>query len=336
MVTFHVMRELYGTLGGPASRRTDDDLADADASADLPMASEFVDSVHLPHDPGEPADERIVRPSLAILFRMAVGPDADYYAPRFLEYERTRRSFPSWNWAAFMAPGLWAIYRRMWIAGIVFTVAPFLALGLCWFVLPKFGDPGVAGLAVAAIAAWFTPGIVGALIANTLLHRKARALVSDAEALTSQTDRAARWLSRRKVIAPFHAAATTMLMLTALGVAIPNLRAAYADQLVKARIEQSIAAIQPLQRQIEEWFNSPFDAPPIALAASFPDGVSFGSVTVSLANGRVRLALDSSIPEVSGRTILLAPALDRRSQVRWICIPVDIPERYLPQECKQG
>jgi len=57
---------------------------------------------------------------------------------------------------------------------------------------------------------------------------------------------------------------------------------------------------------------------------------------VSLASGRVRLALDSSIPEVSGRTILLAPAIDRRSHVRWICIPVDIPERYLPQECKQG
>jgi hypothetical protein len=50
----------------------------------------------------------------------------------------------------------------------------------------------------------------------------------------------------------------------------------------------------------------------------------------------VRLALDSSIPELSGRSILLAPAIDRWLQVRWICIPVDIPERYLPQECKQG
>ena len=29
-----------------------------------------------------------VRPALAVLFRVAVGPSADYYAPRFLEYER--------------------------------------------------------------------------------------------------------------------------------------------------------------------------------------------------------------------------------------------------------
>ena len=92
------------------------------------MAAEFVDSVHLPEMPGQPPDEKMVRPSLAILFRMAVGPDADYYAPRFLEYERTGRSFPSWNWSAFMAPGVWAIYRRLWAPGIAFTVWPFLGL----------------------------------------------------------------------------------------------------------------------------------------------------------------------------------------------------------------
>ena len=127
-------------------------------------------------------------------------------------------------------------------------------------------------------------------------------------------------------------------MFLALGSVVPNLRVAYADQLVKARIAESIAAIQPLQRQLEAWFasSSPADAPPTALAQSWADGLSLANVTVSLANGRVRLALDSSIPEVSGRTILLAPAIDHRSQVRWICIPVDIPERYLPQECKQG
>ena len=55
----------------------------------------FLDTVHLCPVDGETDDERIVRPCLAILFRLAVGPAADYYAPRFLEYERIGRSFPS-------------------------------------------------------------------------------------------------------------------------------------------------------------------------------------------------------------------------------------------------
>ena len=335
------MRELYGTFGDAASRREADtwsDLADTTEQQDFPMATEFVDSVHLPLEAGEDEDEKIVRPSLAILFRMAVGPDADYYGPRFLEYERRGRSFPSWNWAAFMAPGVWATYRRLWGAGIAFSVWPFLALAVCWLALPSFGNTGVVSLAVAALVVWFSPGLVGALVANTLLHRKSRQLVLEAEALTSQTDKAARWLSRRRVIAPFQAAAATVILLAALGVVVPVFKSVYSDQLAKARIVESIAAIRPLQRQLEEWFmsRSPDDAPAIALAEPSIHTSPLERVTVSLVNGRVRLALDSSIPELSGRSILLAPAIDRWLQVRWICIPVDIPERYLPQECKQG
>jgi hypothetical protein len=335
------MREFYGTFGGAASRREADvwnDFADTHALHEFPMGAEFVDSVHLPLPPGVDEDEKVVRPSLAILFRMAVGPDADYYGPRFLEYERTGRSFPSWNWAAFMAPGVWAIYRRLWSAGVAFSVWPFIALALCWFALPSFSDTGVVGLAVAALVVWFSPGLVGALVANTLLHRKSRDLVRQAEAITSQVDKAARWLARRRVIAPFQASAATLIMLIALGVVVPNFKAAYSDQLVKSRIAASIAALRPLQAQLEEWFksSSPDDAPAIALAETPVDAPSLEKVNVSLANGRVRIALDSSIPELSGRSILLAPAIDRWMQVRWICIPVDIPERYLPRECKQG
>jgi hypothetical protein len=57
---------------------------------------------------------------------------------------------------------------------------------------------------------------------------------------------------------------------------------------------------------------------------------------VSLDNGRVRVALGPLIPELTGRSILLAPARDRDERIRWICVPVDIPTRYLPHECRAG
>ena len=80
-----------------------------------------------------------MRPSLAILFRMAVGPGADYYAPRFLEYERIGRSFPDWNWAPLLAPGAWAIYRRLWLPGIAFALWPLLAVAAFNVVEPRLG-----------------------------------------------------------------------------------------------------------------------------------------------------------------------------------------------------
>ena len=57
--------------------------------------------------------------------------------PRFLEYERTGRSFPSWNWAPLAAPGVWAFYRRLWWAGTAFSAWPFFALAAVWAALPR-------------------------------------------------------------------------------------------------------------------------------------------------------------------------------------------------------
>lgn len=329
------MRRLYGT---PLPGDTTTEFADTHPPAERSTATDFLDSVHLPRAEGEPEHEAIVRPSLAILFRMAVGPGADYYAPRFLEYERTGRSFPSWNWAPLVAPGVWAFYRRLWWAGTAFSAWPFFALAALWAALPRLDLSGEVALAVAMLLIWVAPGIVAALAANTVLYRKARRLVRHAEARTTKTDKAARWLSRCTVIAPMPAAAAAAALFVVTGLALPALDSAHSDQLVRARIAESLVALQPLQRQLEEWFISrlPSDAPPIAIAGARSAGDSPEAVSVNLANGRVRLALDSVGPELSGRSILLAPTIDRRRQVRWICIPVDVPAKYLPPECRQG
>ena len=53
-------------------------------------------------------------------------------------------------------------------------------------------------------------------------------------------------------------------------------------------------------------------------------------------NGPVRLSVGASIPELAGKAILLAPAVDRRDRVQWFCVPVGIPDRFLPKSCRTG
>ena len=176
-------------------------------------------------------------------------------------------------------------------------------------------------------------------MANTLVYHRARQRVRDAESRTSEPDQAARWLSRRPVIAPMPAAVTgAATILLALYVVIPGLQSARAEQVVRSHITEGLAAMQPLQRQLEAWFASPLPstAPDFELPQAGPGAAFLEVVDVDLTNGRVRLSLRPSIPELSGRSILLAPALDHRHQVRWVCIAVDIPARYLPPECRQG
>jgi hypothetical protein len=309
-------------------------------SNECAAATGFLDTIHLQPLSGELEDERIVRPSLAILFRMAIGPGADYYAPRFLEFERIGHSLPSWNWASLWAPSVWAFYRKLWVAGVAYALWPLLAVAAFRMIEPYLGDSGVAWLACAAFLIWLAPGAVASLIADTLLYRSARRLVQKAEARTLWPEDAARMLATRTPIAPGSAVFLGgAAILLALYVAAPSLQTAYADRVVRTRVAEVLAAIQPLQRQVEDWWGLS------KLAPVLPDYEVVGSrrgaeflerVDVSLANGRLRLALGPLIPELSGRSILLAPALDRQQQLRWICVPVDIPARYLPQACRQG
>jgi hypothetical protein len=59
-------------------------------------------------------------------------------------------------------------------------------------------------------------------------------------------------------------------------------------------------------------------------------------VSISPINGRLRVGLGPSVPELWGKTILLAPATDWLQRIHWTCIPIDIPVRYLPKECRPG
>lgn len=271
---------------------------------------------------------------------MAVGPGADYYAPRFLEFERIGHSLPSWNWASLWAPSAWAFYRRLWLPGIVFAIWPLAAVALFQWVDPYLGDSRLPSVMCAALLIWLIPGVVAALLADTLVFRRARRQVRDAEAKTMWPEDAARMLAGRAPIAPVSAVSMGgMAIILAFYVATPSLQMAYADRLVRTHVTQVLSAIDPIKLQIEQWWtrSSTDRVPPDYQAIAKKRGAQFlEGVDVSLANGRVRLALGPLIPELSGRSILLAPTVDPQQQVRWICVPVGIPTRYLPQECREG
>jgi hypothetical protein len=298
----------------------------------------FPDTVRLQPPAGEPDDEPIVRPSLAILYRMAVGPGADHYAPRFLEFERIGHSLPGWNWASLWAPSVWAFYRRLWVAGVAYAIWPLLAIAAFGLIEPHLGDSWALWLVGAALLIWLLPGVVGSLLADTLLYRSVRRLVRDAEARTSRPEHAARILATQQTIAP---ASAVLLggagILAALLLAAPTLHSAYADRVVRTRVAEVLEAIGPLQQQVAEWWGLPASTPVVpatAVVDARPHAEYVEAVDVSPANGRVRVTLGPRIPELSGRTILLAPVLDPRQQLRWICVPVGIPARYLPEECR--
>ena len=299
--------------------------------------SRLVDSIVFPPYVRSQQHERRVRPALAVLFRIAVGPHGDYYAHRFVEFERRGRAGPSWNWAAFCLQPVWAFYRRLWGYGIACALLALLgALAFTAFEFPR-GDYALLWWGCAALCCWLFPAVICAVFANALYYRRVRRWVQRAESHSRSAEAAAKRLLQRRPADALQAVLLgTGILLCAGSLAGSRLQIAYHAHTMRAALEQVIAAVRPLQRQVEDgWLRSraiPQQPDYRAVRASPAYGL-IDAVDVNGRNGRVRIDLGGAMPELEGRSILLAPAVDAWQKLHWLCVPIGIPAAYVPANC---
>ena len=297
------------------------------------------ETVRLPGPVAE-SEERVVRPALTVLFRLAVGPGADYYGPRFLAFERAGRASTSWHWPALFVPAFWAFYRRLWGAGLAFTMMPLLgAAGLAW-IAPWLSDSTFLWITCAALLVFVLPAVTGASLATALLYRRVRARIRHAESRANTPSHAASEVSGAEPVSPIAAAfcgsLAAALWLSLVG---PLLTTAYDEHAVRVKVAKALAGLAPIQQQVEDSWNAFRHWPRQGLGIELPSragAVLFDEISVDRETGRVKLSLGASIPELAGRAILLAPAVDPANRLQWFCVPVGIPDRFLPQACRSA
>ena len=297
------------------------------------------DTVRMPWSPEGALPDTVVRPALAVLYRMAIGPAADYYVPRLLQREANPRSAPGWVWPAFFFPVGWAFHRRLWLTGAGFTLLHFAGLAAFLALEPLIGGGDIAWWFALALFALVLPGSVAAMLALPLLHHRVRAGVRQAEALGDRPDRVAALLAQRNPTSLTHAALLSFAAVALwLAVALPPLEARYADRVVRGRVAESLAAVAPLQMAIDDSRRRAVALPvperDPQFAPTAPGAAWLESVSVGLGNGRLRLTFAAALAPLAGKSLLLAPAVDAGQELRWVCIPIDIPRQLLPRECR--
>lgn len=293
------------------------------------------DTIRMPWSSATNDDDLVVRPALAVLYRIALGPSADRYVPRFLEYERTGRSVPGWHAWAFLAPPAWAFYRKLWVAGAFAALLPLVGLGALVAMDPLIPD-GVEWFAAAAMLVWVLPAAGFAIFANALLHRRVKRVVADAEAASASAHEVASAVAKAGPTALAGALAGVGVLAATLAVALSVLQMLHAERAVRAGVEEALAAMRPLQREIEDGFLRlrAMPQPEAAALAPYLGATAIDAVSVSAATGRLRLTFGPALPELAGRIILLVPVQDAAGRVEWLCVPVGIAARHLPSSCR--
>ena len=292
-------------------------------------------TISIPGD--DPRRDIVVRPALAILFRIAVGPAADRYVRRFLSFERHGRARPGWHWPSLLFPGVWAFYRKMWLTGLLFALLPVAGAIAFAAIEPSFEQADYFWIACAVAAVWVLPGVVPALFAESILYNHIRYVVTQAERGARGATEAVQWLSRRRPTSVIAAAVFGGgAFIFILSVVVPPLYEAYVELGVRGRIKLALAAVRPLEGDIESgWSTARLVPRQTDVVRAHAGAEVIDDVHVHPLTGRIRLALGAAVPVLDGKTILLAPARGDNDHWHWLCIPVDIPARYLPKECRR-
>ena len=265
---------------------------------------------------------------------------ATRWVPRFLRYERDGRAAIRWHWPAFVFPAVWAFYRRLWVTGGIMAALPFGLAALYARIDPAFHDSPTTWAAWAVVIVWGMPGIFMALAADSLLYRRVKHEVMEAEASSERKDVVASLLRARPHTAPLTALALGATVLALLvKVTVPELSVLHEQHVVRAKVSAGLAAVLPLLRQVEDQWER-LGSIPRRIDYEAVEG-QFGSaflesLNVSPITGRVRVALGAATGEVAGKALLLAPAIDAQRRIHWYCIAVDVPEKYLPRDCRSG
>ena len=301
----------------------------------MPTLTNIHDTVRMPW-----TNETVVRPVLSILYRLALGARAEAWIPRFLRYERKGRAAIGWHWPAFFFPAVWAVYRKMWLAGGVMAALPFGLAALFAWLDPSVRESPTAWLACAIAFIWLLPSVVAALAANSLLYSRVRHQVRAAEATTDRKDEVASLLTARRQTAPVTAFIVgSFVIALLLTVTVPELSVLHEQHVVRANVAAGLAAVAPLQRQVEEqWWRTGSipRRPDYSAVVAERNAEYLDNVDVSPTTGRVRLGLGPAAGEIAGKVVLLAPTVDGEQRIHWHCIPVDVPAEYLPRSCRKA
>ena len=291
------------------------------------------DTVRIPG----PLDVPVIRPALAMLYRLAVGPNADHYGGRFLAFERAGKPLATWNWPAFLAPPIWAAYRRLWIPALLFALLP-LGGALVFLAVSGSVDRAVGlwGL-LAVLLIWVMPGVLAAACAEYLVYRRVRREALAAERDSANPVDAASRVAAWRSVSWYGAAAGVAGVAVIAGAVSHDLLNAWHEHTVRQQVIATLAAVRSVEHDVETNWQTARLVPRQtgALTSGSVARHLVEDVDVSPENGRLRVRFGPSVPELNGKAILLAPIRNAQQQVRWLCVPVDIPAAYLPPRCQR-
>ncbi len=285
---------------------------------------------HCGHSLTEPTEDEVTREN----FRAILGPNnQEYYLQRFEEYEANGKTTIGWHWPAFFITFYWLLYRKMWLAALLYFILPYVCTSLLGLVSSLLGASGAPMMGIGYLVYILAILLLPPMFANTLYYRHCQSKIRKAEALHSERQRQLGYLSAKGgtsnvmlfVVLIFGFIAVIGIL---AAIAIP----AYHDYTLRSKMSGVYQSGQAITQELTQYYAEhqalPTDIHELTIP-TLPNWVS--GVQLDSEQGVLDLQL---APPSNGQSLQFVASEDENGLLSWRCQSQTIPPRALPQACR--
>lgn len=285
-------------------------------------------------------------------YEAAIGPNLDYYRPRFERYDE-RGAGLSWHWPAFFATSSWYVYRKLYLLGILNFFFPWMLWFVVGFLIGVRVLPAPAGGALILLLGPL-PWLLLTILANRIYWRRVSRIIDETPAYPD-AGRRRRELQREGGVArgPMvaMAAVTVLFFVGYVGVMAAIAIPAYQDYTIRAQVTEGLNLAAKSKAEVAEYWVEhqrwprQSDLSGTATSGHYTESVVVQAGSVIITYGKRANAA------ISGKRLVLQPGVSEKNDVVWACgnaaMPggiapgngphgSEVPDKYLPKLCRGG
>ncbi len=288
------------------------------------------------HGAAEGATPTLVADDTVALYAAYVGPrNTAWYLERFQRADAAGRLQAGWNWPAALSNFYWMLYRKQYLAAVVYVLAPYVLLGLAFGAFALGGVVAGASLAIMyllfSLASLIVPGLYG----TALVQHAARRSIDEARRRHSDHPGQLAFVAARGGTSNVGLVVVIVLgVITLLGILTAIAIPAYQDYTVRSRVAAAHAVGQRATVAVSAYYADHGQWPETLADAGFtlPASGDVHALSVDSGNGVITVVLAQD--PVAGRSLLLAPIETTPGVFDWDCMGLDLQPRHLPQACR--
>ncbi len=272
------------------------------------------------------------------LYRVFIGSNNQhYYLNQFQQFDRAGQTKATWHWPAFFVTWYWLLYRKMWLAALIYFLLPYIVLfvgGLLTALIPGLGGVlfGLLWIAyVIGIFVWYP------MNANAMYYKHCQNKIQEAKVASSRPDAQLGILASKggtsNIVVILVVVFAFIFMIGILAaIAIP----AYQDYVTRSKLAQALIIGNQAEAAVTQYYQQQEKLPATLEEAGFNSNLPHSVEKIALdesADGTVAITMADG--PVKGQKIYLVPSLEADKSLSWKCMSTEIKDHFLPKVCRQ-